>query len=140
MGKRQIWKPGEKILQISLKTIEFGLREAMIAEDEPQRGKAHEELCDSVQQEREYLAKRVRLKLIEDEREMFYVTWDTAPESKQRRRLQVASELWSDPLNTQNVSEGAEVVTKLDGFRESGEHVSAQFCFRSRCDKKTWLG
>ncbi|KAM3321279.1 hypothetical protein P3S67_008481 [Capsicum chacoense] len=46
----QIWKPGEKILQISVKTIEFGLREAMIAEDEPQRGKAHEELCDSVQQ------------------------------------------------------------------------------------------
>ncbi|KAF3623460.1 hypothetical protein FXO38_30742 [Capsicum annuum] len=49
---------------------------------------------------------------------MFYVTWDTPPESKQRRRLQLASELWSDPLNTQNVSEGAEVVAKLDGFRE----------------------
>ncbi|PHT75102.1 hypothetical protein T459_18624 [Capsicum annuum] len=85
-------------------------------------------------------SEKVRLKLIEDEREMFYVTWDTPPESKQRRRLQLASELWSDPLNTQNVSEGAEVVAKLDGFRKSGEHVSAQFCFRSRCDKKTWLG
>ncbi|XP_049379574.1 putative late blight resistance protein homolog R1A-3 [Solanum stenotomum] len=29
--------------------IEFGLREAMIAEDEMQRGKAHEELCESLQ-------------------------------------------------------------------------------------------
>ncbi|PHT52016.1 Kinesin-like protein NACK2 [Capsicum baccatum] len=79
--------------------------------------------------EREYLAKRVRLKLIADEREMFYVKWDIPPESRQRRRLQLASKLWTDPLNMQNVSESAEVVTELVGFRESGEHVSAQFCF-----------
>ncbi|KAF3641953.1 hypothetical protein FXO38_21372 [Capsicum annuum] len=99
-----------------------------------------EDKKELVHEEREYLAKRVRLKLIADEREMFYVKWDIPPESKQRRRLQLASKLWSDPLNTQNVSESAEVVVKLVGFRESGEHVSAQFCFRSRCDKKTWLG
>ncbi|PHT52013.1 Kinesin-like protein NACK2 [Capsicum baccatum] len=80
-------------------------------------------------QEREYLAKRVRLKLIADEREMFYVKWGIPPESRQRRRLQLASKLWSDPLNMQNVSESAEVVAELVGFRESGEHVSAQFCF-----------
>ncbi|PHU08314.1 hypothetical protein BC332_24803 [Capsicum chinense] len=30
--------------------IEFGLREAMMAEDETRRGKAHEELCESLQQ------------------------------------------------------------------------------------------
>ncbi|PHT52079.1 Kinesin-like protein NACK2 [Capsicum baccatum] len=79
--------------------------------------------------EREYLAKRVRLKLIADEREMFYEKWDIPPEIKRRRRLQLASKLWSDPLNMQNVSESAEVVSRLVGFRESGEHVSAQFCF-----------
>ncbi|PHT32428.1 Kinesin-like protein NACK2 [Capsicum baccatum] len=92
--------------------------------------------CKMYYKEREYLAKRVRLKLIADEKEMLYVKWDIPPESKQRRRLQLASKLWSDPLNTQNVSQSAEVVVKLVGFRESGEHVSAKFCFRSCCDKR----
>ncbi|KAM3383314.1 hypothetical protein P3S68_008889 [Capsicum galapagoense] len=46
-----------------------------------------------LKQEREYLAKRVRLKLITDEKEMFYVKWDISPESKQRRQLQFADKL-----------------------------------------------
>ncbi|KAF3621660.1 hypothetical protein FXO38_31722 [Capsicum annuum] len=71
----------------------------------------------------------MRLKLTADEREMFYVKWDIPPESKQRRRLQLASILLSDPLNMHNVSESAEVVARFVGFHKSGERVSAQFCF-----------
>lgn len=82
----------------------------------------------ALKQEREYLAK-----LSAEEREMLYVKWDIPPEGKQRRRLQLVNKLWSDPLNMQNVGESAEVVAKLVGFCETGEHVSkemfAQFCF-----------
>ncbi|KAM3321070.1 hypothetical protein P3S67_008272 [Capsicum chacoense] len=89
-------------------------------------------------QEREYLAKRVRLKLIADEREMFYVKWDIPPESRKRRRLQLASKLWSDPLNMQNVSESAEVFRSLLDFANQENMFQLNFVFP--CDKKTWLG
>ncbi|KAH0640511.1 hypothetical protein KY285_037097 [Solanum tuberosum] len=83
----------------------------------------------ALKQEREYLAKRVSSKLNAEEREMMYMKWDIPPEGKQRRRLQLVNKLWSDPLNMQNERESAEVVTELVGFCETGEHISAQFCF-----------
>ncbi|KAK6784608.1 hypothetical protein RDI58_018063 [Solanum bulbocastanum] len=97
----------------------------------------------ALKQEREYLAKRVSSKLNAEEREMLYMKWDIPPEGKQRRRLQLVNKLWSDPLNMQNVRESAEVVAKLVGFCETGEHVSKemfQLNFVSPSDKKTWLG
>ncbi|KAL3363486.1 hypothetical protein AABB24_012653 [Solanum stoloniferum] len=97
----------------------------------------------ALKQEREYLAKRVSSKLNAEEREMMYMKWDIPPEGKQRRRLQLVNKLWSDPLNMQNVRESAEVVAKLVGFCETGEHVSKemfQLNFVSPSDKKTWLG
>ncbi|CAN4110052.1 unnamed protein product [Withania somnifera] len=97
----------------------------------------------ALKQERDYLAKRVSSKINAEEREMLYLKWDIPPEGKQRRRLQLVNKLWSDPLNMQNVRESAEVVAKLVGFCETGEHASKemfQLNFVSPCDKKTWVG
>ncbi|XP_057506273.1 kinesin-like protein NACK2 [Actinidia eriantha] len=97
----------------------------------------------ALKQEREYLAKRVSSKLTAEEREMLYMKWDIPPEGKQRRRLQLVNKLWTDPLNMQHVHESAEIVAKLVGFCESGEHVSKEMfelTFVSPCDKKTWMG
>ncbi|KAF7143149.1 hypothetical protein RHSIM_Rhsim05G0002200 [Rhododendron simsii] len=97
----------------------------------------------ALKQEREYLAKRVSSKLTPEEREMLYVKWDIPPEGKQRRRLQLVNKLWTDPLNMQHVRESAEIVAKLVGFCESGEHVSKemfQLNFVSPSDKRPWMG
>uniref|UniRef100_A0A5B7CB36 Kinesin-like protein n=1 Tax=Davidia involucrata TaxID=16924 RepID=A0A5B7CB36_DAVIN len=97
----------------------------------------------ALKQEREYLAKRVSSKLTAEEREMLYIKWDIPPEGKQRRRLQLVYKLWTDPLNMQHVRESAEIVAKLVGFCESGEHVSKEMFelnFVSPSDKKTWMG
>ncbi|KAK3013608.1 hypothetical protein RJ639_009311 [Escallonia herrerae] len=97
----------------------------------------------ALKQEREYLAKRVSSKLSAEEREMLYLKWDIPPEGKQRRRLQLVNKLWTDPLNMQHVQESAEIVAKLVGFCETGEHVSKemfQLNFVSPSDKKTWMG
>ncbi|KAL6965936.1 Kinesin-like protein nack2 [Sarracenia purpurea var. burkii] len=97
----------------------------------------------ALKQEREYLAKRVSSKLTAEEREVLYVKWDIPPEGKQRRRLQLVNKLWTDPLNMQHVEESAEIVAKLVGFCESGEHVSKEMFelnFVSPSDKKTWMG
>lgn len=96
----------------------------------------------ALKQEREYLAKRVSSKLSAEEREMLYVKWEIPPVGKQRR-LQLVNRLWTDPYNMQHVQESAEIVAKLVGFCESGEHVSKemfQLNFVSPNDKKSWLG
>lgn len=97
----------------------------------------------ALKQEREYLAKRVSSKLSADEREMLYLKWDIPPEGKQRRRLQFVNKLWTDPRNVQHVRESAEIVAKLVGFCETGDHVSKEMFalnFVSPSDKKTWMG
>ncbi|KAJ4708834.1 Kinesin-like protein [Melia azedarach] len=96
----------------------------------------------ALKQEREYLAKRVSSKLTAEQRELLYMKWDIPPVDKQRR-LQLVNKLWTDPLNMQNVKESAEVVAKLVGFCEHGEHASKemfQLNFVNPSDKKTWMG
>ncbi|KAJ4831196.1 Kinesin-like protein nack2 [Turnera subulata] len=96
----------------------------------------------ALKQERDYLAKRVNSKLTPEEREMLYTKWEVPPGGKQRR-LQLVNKLWTDPLNMQHIKESAEVVAKLVGFCESGEHVSKemfQLNFANPSDKKTWMG
>ncbi|KVI11477.1 Kinesin, motor domain-containing protein [Cynara cardunculus var. scolymus] len=97
----------------------------------------------ALKQEREYLAKRVSTKLSAEEREMLYRKWDIPMEGKQRRRLQLVSRLWTDPLNMVHVKESAEIVAKLVGFCELGEHASKEMFalnFVTPCDKKAWMG
>lgn len=97
----------------------------------------------ALKQEREYLAKRVSSKLTAEERELVYMKWDIPPEGKQRRRLQLVNKLWTDPLNMQHVRESAEIVAKLVGFCESGDHVAKEMFalnFAPPTDKKTWMG
>lgn len=96
----------------------------------------------ALKQEREYLAKRVSSKLTAEEREMLYTKWEVPPVGKQRR-LQLVNKLWTDPHNMQHVQESAEIVAKLVGFCESGEHVSKEMFelnFARPSDKKTWMG
>uniref|UniRef100_A0A7N0UWQ1 Kinesin-like protein n=1 Tax=Kalanchoe fedtschenkoi TaxID=63787 RepID=A0A7N0UWQ1_KALFE len=96
----------------------------------------------ALKQEREYLAKRVSTRLTNEEREMLYVKWEIPPVGKQRR-LQLVNKLWTDPYDMDHVRESAEIVAKLVGFCESGEHVSREMFelnFKSPCDKKSWMG
>ncbi|KAK6248837.1 hypothetical protein QUC31_020402 [Theobroma cacao] len=96
----------------------------------------------ALKQEREYLAKRVSSKLSAEEREILYMKWEVPPVGKQRR-LQLVNKLWTDPLNMQHVQESAEIVAKLVGFCESGEHISKEMFelnFVNPCDKKSWMG
>lgn len=95
----------------------------------------------ALKQERENLAKRVSSRLTLEERETLYRKWDIPPEGK--RRLQLVNKLWTDPHDMEHVQESAEIVAKLVGFCESGEHVTKEMFelnFRSPCDKKTWMG
>lgn len=97
----------------------------------------------ALKQEREYLARRVSSKLTAEEREVLYLKWDIPPEAKQRRRLQLVNKLWTDPRNMHHVKESAEIVAKLVGFCETGDHVSKEMFalnFVSLSDKKTWMG
>nr|XP_043629118.1 kinesin-like protein NACK2 [Erigeron canadensis] len=97
----------------------------------------------ALKQEREYLAKRVTTKLSAEEREMLYIKWEIPVEGKQRRRLQLVNRLWTDPLNMPHVKESAEIVAKLVGFCESGEHASKEMFalnFVNPSDKKAWMG
>ncbi|XP_065851046.1 kinesin-like protein NACK2 [Euphorbia lathyris] len=96
----------------------------------------------ALKQEREYLAKRVSSKLTAEEREMLYVKWEIPAVGKQRR-VQLVNKLWTDPHNIQHVKESAEIVAKLVGFCEAGEHVSKEMFelnFVYPSDKKTWMG
>ncbi|XWS70127.1 hypothetical protein CRYUN_Cryun03dG0022500 [Craigia yunnanensis] len=96
----------------------------------------------ALKQEREYLAKRVSSKLTVEEREMLYLKWEIPAVGKQRR-LQLVNKLWTDPLNMQHVQESAEIVAKLVGFCESGEHLSKEMFelnFVNPSDKKSWMG
>lgn len=97
----------------------------------------------ALKQEREYLAKRVSTKLSGEEREMLYKKWEIPMEGKQRRRLQLVNRLWTDPLNMRHVKESAEIVAKLVGFCEMGEHASKEMFalnFVNPSDKKAWMG
>ncbi|KAI3709734.1 hypothetical protein L2E82_39500 [Cichorium intybus] len=97
----------------------------------------------ALKQEREYLAKRVSTKLSGEEREMLYKKWEIPMEGKQRRRLQLVNRLWTDPLNMRHVKESAEIVAKLVGFCETGEHASKEMFalnFVNPSDKKAWMG
>lgn len=96
----------------------------------------------ALKQEREYLAKRVSSKLTEEEREMLYIKWEIPAVGKQRR-LQLVNKLWTDPHNMEHIKESAEIVAKLVGFCESGEHVSKEMFelnFVSHSDRKPWMG
>ncbi|XP_039027886.1 kinesin-like protein KIN-7B [Hibiscus syriacus] len=96
----------------------------------------------ALKQEGEYLAKRVSSKLTVEERDLLYLKWEVPAVGKQRR-LQLVNKLWTDPLNMQHVQESAELVAKLVGFCESGEHLSKEMFelnFVNPSDKKSWMG
>ncbi|KAL2338826.1 hypothetical protein Fmac_013272 [Flemingia macrophylla] len=95
----------------------------------------------ALKQEREYLAKKVSIKLTAEERELLYAKWEVPPVGKQRR-LQLVNKLWTDPYNLQHVQESAEIVAKLIDFSVSDENSKDMFelNFASPYNKKTWAG
>ncbi|XP_027368734.1 kinesin-like protein KIN-7B [Abrus precatorius] len=95
----------------------------------------------ALKQEREYLSKKVSIKLTAEERELLYATWEVPPVGKQRR-LQLVNKLWTDPYDMQNVQESAEIVSKLIDFSASDENSKDMFelNFASPYNKKTWPG
>ncbi|KAJ6912086.1 kinesin-like protein NACK2 [Populus alba x Populus x berolinensis] len=142
-------EPGDQIyLEVELRRLtwleqhlaELGNASPALLGDEPASSVSSS--IKALRQEREYLAKRVNSKLTVDEREMLYVKWEI-PQGGKQRRLQLVNKLWTDPLNMQHIKESAEIVAKLVGFCESGEHVSKEMFelnFANPCDKKTWMG
>lgn len=82
------------------------------------------------------------MKLTEEEIEMLYIKWEIPAVGKQRR-LQLVNKLWTDPHNMEHIQESADIVAKLVGFCESGEHVSKEMFelnFVSHSDRKPWMG
>ncbi|XP_030522889.1 kinesin-like protein KIN-7E isoform X1 [Rhodamnia argentea] len=74
----------------------------------------------ALHREREKLSKLMRRRLSEADRERLFQKWGISLESK-RRRLQLASRLWSDTEDIDRVMESASVVAKLVRFEDQGK-------------------
>lgn len=80
-------------------------------------------------------------RLTAEERAALYVRWGVALESKQRR-MQVASRLWTDPDDAENVEESAHLVARLVGLGEGGDAVPKEMFelnFALPEAKRPWL-
>ncbi|GFZ12229.1 ATP binding microtubule motor family protein [Actinidia rufa] len=65
-----------------------------------------------LKREREFLAKRLATRLTAEERDSLYIKWEVPLDGKQRR-IQFINKLWTNPHDTKNVQESAEIVAKL---------------------------
>lgn len=94
----------------------------------------------SLKREREFLAKRLIMRLSVEEREALYIKWEIPLEGK-HRKLQFVSKLWTDPHDDRHVKESAEIVAKLVGFCESGNMSKEMFelNFVLPSDKRPWI-
>lgn len=79
-----------------------------------------------LRRERETLSKLMQKRFSEDERKRLFQKWGIALNSK-RRRLQLVSQLWSDPKNMNHVTESAAIVAKLVKFAEQGQALKGNF-------------
>ncbi|CAK9315931.1 unnamed protein product [Citrullus colocynthis] len=79
-----------------------------------------------LRRERETLSKLIQKRFSEDERKRLFQKWGIALNSK-RRRLQLVSQLWSDPKNMNHVTESAAIVAKLVKFAEQGQALKGNF-------------
>ncbi|CAL9228631.1 unnamed protein product [Arabidopsis halleri] len=80
----------------------------------------------ALHRERKMLSKLVGKRFSEEERKRIYHKFGIAVNSK-RRRLQLVNELWSNPKDTTQVVESADVVAKLVRFAEQGRAMKEMF-------------
>ncbi|KAL8132625.1 kinesin-like protein NACK1 [Apium graveolens] len=94
----------------------------------------------ALKREREFLAKRLSVRLSMEEREALYIKWEVPLEGK-HRKLQFINKLWTDPHDDRHVQESAEIVANLVGFRQSGNLSKEMFelNFVLPSDKKPWI-
>ncbi|GMH17057.1 hypothetical protein Nepgr_018898 [Nepenthes gracilis] len=94
----------------------------------------------ALRREREFLAKRVTMRLTMEEREALYIKWGVPLDGKQRR-MHFVNKLWKDPHDPKNVQDSAEIVAKLVGFCEGGKASKEMFelNFALPTDKRPWI-
>ncbi|KAK1384077.1 Kinesin-like protein NACK1 [Heracleum sosnowskyi] len=94
----------------------------------------------ALRREREFLAKRLSARLSMEEREALYIKWEVPLEGKQRR-MQFINKLWTDPHDSKNVQESADIVANLVGLRQSGNLSKEMFelNFVLPSDKRPWI-
>lgn len=80
----------------------------------------------ALRRERETLSKLMRKRLSEAERNKLYQKWGIGLDSK-RRRLQLASQLWSNAKDINHITESATIVAKLIRFVEQGNALKEMF-------------
>ena len=75
-----------------------------------------------------------------EERYSLYIKWEIPLDGK-HRRIQFINKLWTNPHDTQNVQESAEIVAKLVGFCEGGNMSREMFelNFALPSDKRPWI-
>ena len=69
-----------------------------------------------------------------------YIKWEIPLDGK-HRRIQFINKLWTNPHDTKNVQESAEIVAKLVGFHEGGNMSREMFelNFALPSDKRPWI-
>ncbi|GMP33009.1 hypothetical protein CsSME_00006518 [Camellia sinensis var. sinensis] len=94
----------------------------------------------ALKREREFLAKRLKTRLTDEEREALYIKWGVPLDGK-HRRIQFINKLWIDPHDANHVHESAEIVAKLVGFCEGGNLSREMFAlnFVLPSDKRPWI-
>ncbi|KAI5068317.1 hypothetical protein GOP47_0016662 [Adiantum capillus-veneris] len=108
-------------------------------EDEPSASLAAS--SHALKREREQFARRMRVRLTEEEREEIYCKWDVALDSKQRK-LQVAHKVWTDVEDLFHIEESAQLVARVVGFWEPGREASKEMfglTFAPLNTKQPWL-
>ncbi|XP_015951945.1 kinesin-like protein KIN-7E [Arachis duranensis] len=80
----------------------------------------------ALRREREMLVKLMQKRLSGDERTKLFKEWDIPLDSK-RRRMQLATRLWSNTSDMNHVMESATVVAKLVRFSEQGMALKEMF-------------
>ncbi|MCO5581745.1 hypothetical protein L7F22_035634 [Adiantum nelumboides] len=95
----------------------------------------------ALKREREQLARQMRARLTEEEREEIYHKWDIPLDSKQRK-LQVAHKVWTDIEDLSHVEESAQLVARIVAFWEPGREASKEMfglTFAPPNTKQPWL-
>lgn len=86
------------------------------------------DLCSarSLKRERELLARQMRTRLSNEEREDLYRRWDVPLETKQRK-LQLVHKIWIDPHNLDHIQASAQIVAKIVGIINPGSAAKEMF-------------
>ncbi|KAL8150591.1 hypothetical protein V2J09_020399 [Rumex salicifolius] len=95
----------------------------------------------ALRREREFLAKRVTMRLSPEEVEGLYIKWGVPLDGK-HRRLQFINKLWIDTYDQKHIEESADIVARLVGFCETSGKASKEMFelnFALPNGKRPWI-